>query len=135
MEPQKQARRLQKPYPPIPRLIQLIRCEQTSRAHGRPIGEGLRIQSYTFLDGQGHAGTPKCLSAGGLLRRWMEPHGLSPWGSTKIPTYAPGRRSAPAFAKPVTAGVGRSVRRRQGFGGLSATGEIRRSNELQHIQG
>ena len=24
---------------------------------------------------------------------------------------------------------------RQGFGGLSATGEIRRSNELQHIQG
>ena len=53
----------------------------------------------------------------------------------EILSYAPERRSAPAFAKPATAGVGRSVRRRQGFGGLSVTGEIRRSNELKRIQG
>jgi hypothetical protein len=38
----------------------------------------------------------------------------------EILSYAPERRSAPAFAKPATAGVGRSVRRRQGFGGSSA---------------
>ena len=48
----------------------------------------------------------------------------SPTGKPLVPinhtTYAPGRRSAPAFAKPATAGVGRSVRRRQGFGGSSA---------------
>jgi hypothetical protein len=41
----------------------------------------------------------------------MEPHGLSPW-------Y-----------------LHESTLLRQGLGELSATGEIRRSNELQHIQG
>jgi len=46
------------------------------------------------------------------------PTGLARCTSTKIPSYAPGRRSAPAFAKPATAGAGRSVLRRQGFGGL-----------------
>jgi len=44
----------------------------------------------------------------------MEPHGQSPWYLHEIPSYAPGRWSA-------------SVRKRQGFGGLSASGEIRRS--------
>ena len=37
--------------------------------------------------------------------------------STKTPSYAPGRRS-------------NALSRRQGFGGLSATGEIRRSNQF-----
>jgi len=54
----------------------------------------------------------------------MEPHGLSPWYLHKNTL-----RSAPAFAKPATAGVGRSVRKHQGFGGLSASGEIRRSSD------
>ena len=49
-------------------------------------------------------------------RSWS-PTGQARGTSTRIPSYAPGRRSAPAFAKPATAGVGRSVRRRQGFGG------------------
>ena len=68
----------------------------------------------------------------------MEPHGQSPWYLDKIPSSAPGRCSASAFAKPASAGVGRSVRKRQGFclsknlfgeqvGGLSADGEIHRS--------
>ena len=59
----------------------------------------------------------------------MEPHGLSPWYLHKNTLLRPWARSAPAFAKPATAGVGRSVRRHQGFGGLSASGEIRRSSD------
>ena len=48
----------------------------------------------------------------------MEPHGQSPWYLHEIPSYAPGRLSG-------------KVCTRQGFGGLSAGGEIRRSSDTR----
>jgi hypothetical protein len=46
----------------------------------------------------------------------MEPHEQSPWYLHEIPSYAPGRLSA------LVCGY-------KGFGGLSASGEIRRSSD------
>jgi hypothetical protein len=52
----------------------------------------------------------------------MEPHGLSPWYLHEKPSYAPGRRT-------------NLVRMRQGFGGLSTSGGIRRSSGPELYEG
>jgi hypothetical protein len=52
----------------------------------------------------------------------MEPHGLSPCLHAEV------RYGTQAWY------LHKNTLLRQGFGGLSATGEIRRSNKLQHLQ-
>jgi len=44
-------------------------------------------------------GTPHLLSTFRITSFLMEPHGLSPWGSTKIPSYAKAPEGYPPLAK------------------------------------
>ena len=80
MEPHGQAPGPQKPYPPTPLGAEALRHASAKASvghppkHGRSVAERVPIRSYAFLHGQGHACTPKCVTARrrGLLRRRMK---------------------------------------------------------------